>query len=177
MKTGKILLLILLLLVVILAFGAATVLADLTLMPWWQYWGWSLAGAIVLSIPLRGVARKVTGWQSSAGNQLIAAVYITIVAAGGLYTVNYAFADKATAHTEEVEIQRKYTKTRHRSRRVGRRYVQGEPYKVYFIEVRFADGRTTDFEIPAKRYNRLRTGGHTNLTLATGLLGSPVIKL
>lgn len=176
MKIARTLTLILLITVAILAAAAAIVLADRTLAPWWLFWGWAIAAAIILSIPLRTLAGRVTEWKNSTGNQIIAAIYITIVAAGGLYTMNYAFADHTTRHDENVVVERKFTRTRHRSRRVGRRYVRGDAYQVYFMQIRFTDGRTTELEISRNRYNRLRTGGTTTVNLATGLLGAPVIN-
>ncbi len=176
MKIGHILSYILVGAIALMGLGATMVFTERTLAPWWPFWVGALALGLILGLVLAPAARYFTGWTSRPANHIAATVYLTIVGAGALYTLNYAFADKTTEHTEQVLVERKYTKTRHRSERSGRHYRQGAAYKVYFIDVRFDDGRTTTLEIPLKRYNRLRTGAPTDLTLATGLLSAPVIK-
>ena len=76
-----------------------------------------------------------------------------------------------------MTVESKYTKTRHRSRRLGRnRYAQGEAYKVYYIGVGLPDGRIKEMSATLKEYNRVRRGDTLAFPVERGFFGVPVIK-
>ena len=94
-----------------------------------------------------------------------------------IYLCNYAFADKSTLHKEPVVVERRYSEVRHRTKRISRRtYGRGEPYKVYYIDVRFpSTGKLKAISLQQRLYNRVRTGDTLSLDTEMGFLGFPVI--
>lgn len=97
--------------------------------------------------------------------------------AAAFYISNYALADDTTCHEEETVLVRKYRETRHHSKRVSRtHYVRGDPYYVYYMEVRFSNGRTRDIQIPMNKYIRLKKGQNLRLPVARGFWNVPVIR-
>ncbi|MDE6040826.1 MAG: hypothetical protein K2F99_04540 [Muribaculaceae bacterium] len=168
----------LVILVAIVAIGSSIALGGLTLIEWYKPVSAGLIGGWIVGMFCWKISRRATGIESRAANYVIASLYAATLLVAAFYTLNFVFDDVDTEHIETVTVQRKYTKTRHRSERVGRnRYRPGRAYKVYFIEVEFDDGRTKDIEIPLSRYNRLRSGGTADLRMSTGLFGVPVIHL
>lgn len=158
---------ILLILLAILAAGAVMTFAGLTLVDWW----WPILGALVVGFIIGIFIDR------NPVKYFLSSLYVSLILAGAFYSLNYAFPRSESAHTEQVTVSRKYTQTRHHTERVGRHTRQGRPYTVYFIEVTFADGRQKELEIPASRYKRLRAGHTTDLKLAEGFFGIPVISL
>ena len=70
-----------------------------------------------------------------------------------------------------------FSKTRHRTRRVGRnRMAPGEPYKVYYLDLRLPDGRLKEMSATLGQYNRRHKGDTVALPVERGLFGVPVIK-
>ena len=163
---------ILLIFFAFIALAAIITLAGLTLVEWY----WPVGAAVIAGCGIGYVLRKrING--GGVVQYIIVPVYVALILAGAFYSLNYFFDDKSTQHMEQVLIERKYTKTRHRTERVGRHTRTGPAYKVYFIDVTFADGRTKSLEIPLSRYKRIRTGQTTDLKLSKGLFGIPVISL
>ncbi len=80
------------------------------------------------------------------------------------------------SHQEEVTVERLYYKTHHRSRRVGRRYVgQGAPYKVYYMEIGFANGKRKEVRLGQTGFRKHKKGQKLNLDMSKGLFGLPII--
>lgn len=127
-------------------------------------WGWKMW-------------RRLTGSESVWINFPAHAVFFTGMVLFAIYALNYYCADPATAHEEQAVVARRYTKTRHRTERVGRRgYRQGAPYKVYFIELDFPGGRSKDMELSRSQYVSRHKGDTVTLSLREGLLGLTVIR-
>ena len=94
----------------------------------------------------------------------------------GVFALNYCFPRESTRHTERAVIERKLREKRHHTKRVGtRRYVQGEPYYVYYAELRMENGREKRISLSRDRYNTLRTGSEVEIEVTTGLLGYKVV--
>ncbi len=90
---------------------------------------------------------------------------------------NYHIPRKGELHDEIASVDQRFTKTRHRTKRVGRRVVaQGEPYKVYYVKLRFADGTTKDFEVPLSTYRRYSRLDTLTVILDRGILNIPVLR-
>lgn len=156
--------------------GAAFFYAN-TLVEWWLPLAVALCAALLAWVLMKGwLERRWTdapGWERFAGHFPLSLLLAGFVILGA----NYAGADDATLHEEQVSVERKYSEKHYRSRRVGRgRYARGEAYYEYKVEVRFADGRGKSFELPLSEYNRVRRGGTMTLRLERGMLGWPVIK-
>lgn len=160
----------------VLGGGAAYFYAN-TLVEWWLPLTIALCAALLAWVLLKGRWERrwpdTYGWLRCAVHFL----FFTVLAGFAVLGANYAGADDATLHEEQVAVERKYREKHYRSRRVGRgRYVKGEPYYTYKVEARFADGRLKSFELPLTEYNRTRQGGQMVLGLEEGLLGWPVVK-
>lgn len=101
---------------------------------------------------------------------------VTSLLSGVFYTVNYAFPDSSTTHEELVTVEKKITKTRHKSRRVSRRhYTQGDPYKVYYLGIKFEDGMEKEISVSMNKYKRIHNGDTIPLEVAKGFFRIPVI--
>lgn len=108
-----------------------------------------------------GVVAYIVGW-----------IFVAVLTTATLYAVNYFGADKATTHSEPTVVEKRYSETRHRSKRIRRNvYGKGEPYKVYFLRLRFENGRTKSVEVPLRRYNATRTGDTVAVAMSEGALG------
>lgn len=154
-------------------FGGSILVACATAYPLRRFWGW------------------LTGTPASWVNIPLHVVAATLLLAGGLFAVNYLTADFDNPIPVEGEIVRRYTKTRHKSHRVGRRYSStGAPYKVYYVEIHLQEfpaddspgntpfaGKTIEENIPVGLYTRLRTGDTVTIPTSRGLLGLPVRKV
>lgn len=74
--------------------------------------------------------------------------------------------------SEKGVVTRLYTKTRHQTKRVGRNhYVQGQPYKVYFMDVEFEDKNSKSIEINHGKYKKVSKGDTLGFVINKGLLG------
>lgn len=99
--------------------------------------------------------------------------------------VNFFDRDTTDSVTVRAEVVRVYSETRHRTKRVARnRYTRGEPYKVYYMDVRLPDGQERKRSISLERYNRFARSNHrrrqrpdsVDLHLTKGALGLTVIE-
>lgn len=108
---------------------------------------------------------------------LLHSVFASSVCLVVCMALNYHIPRKGELHDETAVVERRYTKTRHRTKRVGRRVTaQGEPYKVYYIVLQFNDGKTKDMEVAYSIYRRYTKGDSVPLTLDRGILNIPVIR-
>ena len=92
---------------------------------------------------------------------------------------NYGWRDSAAARRETCAVERVYSETRHRTKRINRRTVgRGEPYKVYYMDVRLPGGYTRKRSLTLSEYNsmaRKRTPSVT-VTVTPGLFGLSVLE-
>lgn len=137
----------------------------------------ALAVALALWFPMARLWRRImpqqkTVWQLGAHMVVTTgAVLLAIMA------LNYYGADRASIHEEIATIESRYVKERQRTRRINRRIytTSGEKYNVYYMVVRFGDGRTKEMQISASRYRQLRVGSQISLPMSRGLLGMMII--
>ncbi len=131
-----------------------------------------MLSSFVLWKPWRRLTRS-RRWLPNAACQ---AVSCSVALVCLFFFCNYVFADRENTREEKVAIVEKHTSTRHRSRRVGRaRYIQGEAYTVYDIDVRFSSGFVREMQVSVGDYSRYRVGDSIRLSVARGWLGMPVI--
>lgn len=184
-KTGKIIrytlirytLIALLVLLTIASYGASMGFYGMTVInPW-------IPGVAAVIIALLSGSRMWKAWQFVSGsdnmwfNFFIHTVVATGFVMGAFYACNYLFADGASLHKETAVVERRYKEVRHRSKRIGRRvYGRGEPYNVYFIEVRLlSTGALKSLSADRAQYSRIHAGDTLRLDTETGLFGFPVI--
>lgn len=174
---GRILIVTALIIVGIFSLGAVGALGAETLIKGWIPFVIAMGLALVSGVTLHRLWPRLTGIGNSIVNYLIHMVFATIFFWGAFYAVNAVFT-RGEAYTEKVIVDHRYTETRYRSRRVGRRsYARGAPYKTYHIETRFPDGRIRNLEITGGRYRDLRSGDTITLTIRRGFFGVPVADL
>ena len=110
-------------------------------------------------------------------NTLVFAAIIPGFLMIAFYATNYIFSDVDSAVTETAVVEKVYYKVRHKRKRISRKvYGQGEPYNVYFINVRFSNGTVKSFEIPLRKYNKTHKGDSISYPVERGLYNIPVIK-
>lgn len=176
-KTKNTVTLVVIVLVTLIGLGFAMALHRNTLVDWWL-------PAVVCAVPaallaalytrlimsLAGLSRP---WMAACAGF---ALFFTALL-GTAYSLNYFDSDPDSSLQCKATVSAKYTAERHRSKRVGRnRYVQGEPYTVYFIKMDIPGGRVKELEVTAGQYAGLRKGQSIDLQIERGLLGVPVIK-
>ena len=170
---------------VIVFYGIAIALFGMTLVkPGWII-GASVVFAAVTAMVLWRKWRMITG-----SSNVIINVICHLVAATGLFMafilgVNYFGRDASDSVTVRGEVVKVYSETRHRMKRVARnRYTRGEPYQVYFMDVRLPDGRECKRSISLQRYNRFARSNYRHresrdsveLHLTKGALGMTIIE-
>lgn len=146
---------------------------DRTFVDWWWPVGCAVALAAILWIP----ARK---WQwNESGAVVRFCVHMAVVSVFFFWAgmaLNYYCADSGSTHEEQAVVERKFKEERHRSRRVGRRYVNsGETYYVYYMELRLPDGRAKNVRVSQPRYRNIRVGSTRSISVSDGLLGLTVM--
>lgn len=173
------------LLAVIVFYGVAVALFGMTLVrPLWIVTA-SVIFAVATAIPLSKRWAVLTGTSKGIVNALCHIVAVTGLCMVVILGVNYFARDTNEAVTVRAEVLRVYSETRYRSRRVARnRYTRGEPYRVYYMDVRLPDGRERQRSISMQQYNRYARTGHIrsqrpdsiDLRLTPGALGLTVIE-
>ncbi len=125
---------------------------------------------------LRKAAVRLSGTDNLFLNVLFAGLLISSLLSFGFLGTNFWVAGK-DHHTETITVERLYSKTFHRSKRVGRRYTTtGEPYKVYYMEAAFSDGRTKEIRLGQRGFGKRKKGDRLELEIEKGFFGIPVIK-
>lgn len=165
---------ILVVLVVLVCYGASAGLQGLTLVRWWVPVAVCVALAAGSGVVLWRWWPRLTGIRAPWVNYLCHIVVLTGVLLALMMGLNRAFARDA-GRTVEVRVERKYTETHYRQKRVGRRYVRGEPYKAYYIEVSFPTGQRKSFGVGTGQYLRVWQGAKLHVRVERGFLGMPVI--
>lgn len=164
-------------LVIILSIGVIIGLSSLTMTSPWFPIGASAAFAAITGTVLADKWEWLTKTNRFILNYLCHLAAVTILMAAAFYIINYAFADKESIHTVKATVERRYSETRHKTRRLRRNvYVNGEPYKVYYMELRFENGMKKSRSISLAKFNRIRKGDTINVKIAQGAFHIPVIK-
>lgn len=172
-------------LAVIVFYGIALTLFGMTLVSP----VWIVSAAVVLAAVTALALWSRWQWLTRTQN-VVVNVGCHLVAATGLFMavilgVNYYGRHTGESYTVGAEIERVYAETRYRSKRVSRRhYTRGEPYKVYFMDVKLPDGRVRKRSISLRRYNRYAWSSHrrrprpdsVSLTMTPGALGLTVME-
>lgn len=168
--------------VVVLLFlaGMAIWLVGATLMNHWLFFGIVLAMAAFSSTVLHRLWARVTGSDLFILNFAVNTIVMTLLLSDLYLGVNYFAADREEMPRQEATISRRYTKTRHRTRRVSRRvYAQGEPYKVYFLELQpVGDANITpgrEIEVTKTLFDKCAKGDTATIAVGHGRLGLDII--
>lgn len=135
----------------------------------------AISVGFIVSYLCKGLAFRVSGNRNFLINYIVQGVLFSALFSSAFLIGNYTLGGKGL-HQEEVTVERVYSKTQHRPRRVGRRYVgQGQPYKVYYMEIAFANGNRKEIRLGQTGYHGHKKGQKLRLDISTGLFGLPII--
>ncbi|MDE6793452.1 MAG: hypothetical protein K2J48_10260 [Muribaculaceae bacterium] len=104
-------------------------------------------------------------------NMVFIAIVFTAITGGGILLVNSLCSDSGRMEEREVVVERKIIKTRHKTQTTGRHtYSSGAPYHVYYLELKFADGRKVEIQPPYKVYQKAEKGDTALIRVGRGAL-------
>ena len=103
-----------------------------------------------------------------------------LVAATGFFMslllgINYWGRHSDCTKAERVAVVRVYSEEHYRSRRVGRRYVKGEPYKMYYIDVALPGGYEKPLAVKPEKFRSYHNGDSVTVKLTPGALGMTIV--
>lgn len=161
----------------IVLYAMAAALHRDTLVEWWIPTVIALILALASGATMWRIWTRLTDSSGFIINYICHTVFFCGLFLAAIYGINRAFPRQSSIWETEAVVERKYTKTRHHRQRVSRRvYKQGAPYKVYYIELDFSDGRRKEMQVTVSRYNRIRSGSTMPLTLQKGFFGMTIIR-
>lgn len=167
----------LVMIVFIFLAGGFLVLMEDTLVDRLVFFGIILFVALVSATVCARYWHPVTQTHNYAVNFVVHTVVVAIILGSGIVMVNYFTADFDKAEPENVLVERKFQKTRHRSRRSGRHsYERGEAYQVYYLKLDLPKVGSRELQVSKKTYNKVRSGGKVNILITKGGLGMPVVS-
>ncbi|MDE6297053.1 MAG: hypothetical protein K2L89_04325 [Muribaculaceae bacterium] len=170
--------LVILVFILIGSLGAYIGFASITMIKWWIPLLFSGVIALATGTVLWRKWQILTEIDSFAINFISHLIFASIFLTGLLYTLNYIGSACSTPYTEKAMVTEKYREKHYQSRRVGRnRYVRGNPYYEYYIEVRFNNGKDKKIQLPYKTYNLIKSGKEINLSISKGWLGAGVLHI
>lgn len=175
-STKRAIAMVALLFIVIILAGLAVSLQGKTLVEWWKPAAICLVPACVAAALLGDAMRRLTHSEMRLLNASVMLILSFSLFLGAFYTLNYCKSDPDTATTQYASVIRKFTEERYSSKRVGRRYVRGEKYKVYRLEMQLPDGSTKEIDTTVEQYVNIRKGQNLTLSIENGFLGLKVIK-
>ena len=162
-------------LAVIVFYGLTLALWSMTLGNLMVIIAGSVFLAVLSGLPLYNKWRAITGTQRLPIN-----VVCHLVAATGFFIslllgINYWGRNSDATETERVAIVRVYSEEHYRSRKVGRRYVKGEPYKMYYIDVELPGGHIKPSAVKPEKFRSYHVGDSVTVKLTPGALGMPIV--
>lgn len=164
-------------LILLLAAGVDFVLLNFTIVNKPLLIGSAILFALLSSFFCQSLWRYISRSSNKYLNMAIHTVAAAVVLLSAVLHTNYLTADFPISPNETGIVASRYSKERHRSRRVGRnRYIPGEKYHVYYLRVNFDSGETYDFEVSAQKYVNTRTGQKTAASSGRGIFGMKVVK-
>lgn len=151
-------------------YGVAAWFFGMTLVEVWKVLACGASVALLTLIPLRRGRGAV--W---------CVVYIILVA--GLMAdlalgVNYYLRNEQDSSEVVCEVVGLYSEKRTRTRRINRRIVgRGEPYSVYYMDVRMPDGSVRKRQLTLSRYNYMsrKRVSKIKVCVTPGFLNWPLV--
>ncbi len=161
-------------LIAMIVYAGSVALISLTLVPAWL--PWTVAAIIAVATGLWG--RKAMGRMCGISAMWLNYL-IYVVIATGLFAFALLLANRLGAgecEPVQAEVTRVYSETRYHSKRVSsRRYIRGDPYKVYYIDVCLEGGINKPVSVNVNTFRKMRKGCYVELALRSGALGFKVI--
>lgn len=164
-------------LLAVLGIGAFLGLLTITLVNPWIVCTVCLTVAIVLSILLADKDRTVIPFKNYPWRLVSWILLLFSIFTGAFYVVNYIGADDNNSTTTTATVERRYYKTRHRTKRIrrGRYAPTGETYKDHYADLRLEDGHLVTIYLSATQACRLKKGQRLEAHVSPGSFGIPVV--
>ncbi|MDE5874323.1 MAG: hypothetical protein K2H15_01650 [Muribaculaceae bacterium] len=103
-------------------------------------------------------------------------IVFAAIGGGGILLANSIGCDSSGFEEKEAVVERKITKTRHKTQTTGRRtYSSGAPYYEYYLEIRYPDGSRRELKPDYKIYKKASEGDTVCLKVGRGRLGMVVV--
>ena len=145
---------------------------------WWIVPAVALAVGLATGLHMWRIWRRVTGAQSMPFNYICHAVVTCVMLSFLFFWVNDEFSDRDAAHTERGVVSAHFKEERHRTRRVGRRYVNtGEKYYVYSLEITLPSTEPKRISVTYDRYRNVRDGDTVTVPVREGFLGITLLDV
>lgn len=161
-------------LLLFLAGGIGAMLESTMVNPW-IFFGVVIALGVASGAVLHRSWGKLTGSGKLYLNFPLHVVVFTIVMSAALLMGNYFATDFDRLPAGRVIVENRLTKTRYHSKRVTRRtYTRGAPYKVYYLEISFPDGKRKEVYVKKSLYDKARKGDTATVSIGRGALSFPV---
>lgn len=164
-------------LLAVLGIGAFLGLRTITLVNPWIVCAICLAIAIVLSILLANKDMTVIPFKNYPLRLVSWILLLFSIFTGAFYVVNYIGADDNNSTPTTATVERRYYKTRHRTKRIrrGRYAPTGETYKDHYADLRLEDGHLVTIYLSATQARRLKKGQRLEAHVSPGAFGIPVV--
>lgn len=157
--------------------GIAYYLGTRTLADLWIPWSVSLGIALISGVFAWKIWIPLTSSMRFIINFPIHLMAVTAICGFLIFTTNYVWADAQSRKIVNAEVCNRYSKTRYHTKRVGRHYTaKGNPYKGYYIEIEFPDGRKKEAGVSLSQYSRIKKGSKLMVAVEKGFLSMPVMK-
>ena len=152
---------ILIISVVILCYGFVLTLFGYTLVNPLTVIFISLGISMVSALPFAlkwSNMEKQTTVIFRTGCYIVAATGISMAL---LLGINYFAKNSSESYTYEAKIEKIFSETAYRRKRVGNRYyANGEPYKNYYMVITMPDGKNKKFPISTSHFNKYAATSH-----------------
>lgn len=168
----------LLVLVMLALSGWTVMLYSDAVIDWWLVPAVALAVGLATGLHMWRIWRRITGSQTMALNYVCHSVVVTVILSFLFFFVNDEFSDRDSEHTECGLVTGHFREERHRTRRVGRRYVAtGEKYYVYRLQVKLPSTDPKMISVTYDRYRNVRDGDSVTVPVRDGFLGVTLLEV
>ncbi|MDE6371718.1 MAG: hypothetical protein K2K92_09560 [Duncaniella sp.] len=165
-------------LVMLMLTGRTMMLYYNAVIAWWIVPAVATALALALSLHTWRGFRWLTGLRSMLPNYLCSVAVLSIFTSFLFFEVNSLLSRSDTERTEPGIVTAHVREERHRTRRVGRRYVtNGEKYYEYNLLITLDDGSSKLIRVSNSRYRNIKNGDSLTVPVREGGLGVAIMRI
>lgn len=167
---------ILLVVLILSGYGVSMAIHTNTLVHWWI----PLLLSLFVALATGRFAVRLWSWVFSSGprwlNYALHAVVVTALLMGLFYAGNYFLRGDSAPDMRSATVTSVYSEKHYKTRRVGRRYHQSDPYWVDKMDYAFSDGLTKSLPLTRQRRRALHVGDTLLIPVRPGFFGVDVIE-
>lgn len=162
--------------IVIFAAGGVIALSMRTIGSMTLLFGGVAVVTVIVSRIIRNSVGRLTGITRPWVCMILAVIAVYPALLCATLCVNYFGADEQTSHRQPAVVERVYSKTRHRTKRVGRRTITtGQTYKVWYADLKVSPICTKQLSLTHSQSQKMHAGDTIGIEVCCGALGLPVI--